>query len=173
MRPTLTDLNNLEDPMPAMNFEFLLGNLPAGLNADKLAIKCQTASIPGSSIEPMEMALHGQVLRFPGRKIYPGTMSCTFVEESNMGTQRVLRTWMEKIKSSDTSKSSGYKRDVAVQARLNVYDTTNTLKDEIDIFGLWLSELSDIQLDGQSSQIMLVQATFTYDTWRSNNHPFE
>lgn len=173
MRATLNDLNNLEDPMPAMNFELLLGNLPAGLNSDNLHIKCQTASIPGMSIEPMEMALHGQVLRFPGRKTFPGTMAATFVEESNVGTQRVFRTWQEKIKSTNTSKSTGYKRDYAVTARLNIYDNANVLRDEIDIFGLWLSELSEIALDGQSSQVMLVQVTFTYDSWRSNNHPFE
>lgn len=172
-RPTLNEVQAVfADALPTDRFEFLLGNLPGGIVSDNLRVMTQQVSIPGITIEPFEVAVHGQVLRYPGRKLFNGTISATFVENAGTDAQRALRTWSELCKSTNTGKSVGTKRDFAVNARLNVYDNADVVRDEVDIIGLWLSELSEIQLDGQASQAMQIQCTFTYDVWRSTLHPY-
>lgn len=166
-RPTLNEVQSVGDFMPSERFELLLGNLPGGLDSAGLRIKCQQCPIPGFTIEQYEAALHGQVLRFPGRKTYSGTLSITFLETADMSTSSVLRRWGEFIKSKQSGRSSGTKSQYSVTARLNVYDGEEILRDEIDVFGCWLSDFPEVSLDGQSSQAMLIPVTLSYDHWDS------
>lgn len=171
-RPTLEEIQGLTDPLQTDSFELLFGNIPGGLSAGSLRLRCQQISRPGHTNEQAQLELHGQKLNFAGRKTYSGTLSATFTEHSDGVTARILEQWSELCKGTNTGKSAGYKQEYAVNADLIIYDVTGSIVETVTIEGIWPTEVSELQLDGQSTQIALYQSQFSYDVYRSNLKDF-
>jgi hypothetical protein len=173
MHITLDEVNKQKDVMDTVHFALRFGNIP-GFSGDSspMTILCQTASIPGLTIEPVEVGLHGHTVRFRGRKTFSGTMSIGFVETASYEIQRRLRAWNEYCVGTNTSSSGGYKDQYAITAELEVYDVTQKIADRLSIFGVWPSDVPEVQLDGQSAQAMLINPSFTFDYFTSIHHDF-
>ncbi len=162
----MTRLNSLPDVLSGDAFELLRGVLPGVGDSTDLTLKCQQATIAGSSNETMEVALHGHVLKFRGRAMSPRSLSVTFIEFGNMIAYKKLRGWGEFIAGSETNTSAGYKNEYSITAALIMYDTTGRVAGTQWFEKFFLSELSDISLDGTNSAPVSINATFSYDRAR-------
>jgi hypothetical protein len=162
-RISYTQVNNLPDTMDTTAFELLFGQVPGAGDTRDLTIKCQTAVIPGFSNEAWESNLHGYVRRFRGRKTFSRQLSVTFIETADGGTYRKLKQWDEYIAGTRTGNSQGYQRDYSVIAELNVYTTTGDIANTVKFINLFVQEVSDVTLDGNSSQAMTVSVVFSFD----------
>ena len=169
---TLDEINEQTDAMDSEHFQMLFGSIPGSSDTRPLSINCQTAVIPGITVEPIEVALHGHTVRFRGKQTFSGTFSIGFVENSAYEIQRRLRAWKESVVGTNTATSQGYKNQYAVTCELQVFDTTGVVADQLKIFGVFPSEVPEVQLDGQSSQVMLIQPTFSFDYFTSIHHDY-
>ena len=162
-RISWNQFNNLPDTMSTEAFELLLGNIPGSGSSLDLTLKCQQASLPGFSNEAFEVALHGFVKKFRGRKMFTRTLSVTFTEVADGSTYLGLKRWDEFIAGTRSGNSQGFQRDYSVNAVLVVYNTIGAVALRLKFINMFLQELSDVALDGSSSQAMLVQATLSFD----------
>ena len=158
----------IPDILDAVAFNLIFGTLPNTGNTEHLTVKCQSVSIPGFSNEKFDVTLHGNTHSFRGRKMYPKTLTCQFVEDSTFATQNALRAWHEYIAGTESNNSQGYKADYAVDASLVVYDTTGVVAATHKLTAVFPNDVSDVNLSGESSAAMIVSATFSYDRFIPN-----
>lgn len=169
---SLDEINQQPDAMDSEHFKVMFGNIPGAGDSRPMTINCQTAVIPGFTLEQMEVGLHGHTVRYVGKRTFSGQMSIGFVENSAMDIQKRLRRWAEYAKGTRSATAEGYKADYALTVEIQVMDVTGKIVDELTVFGVWPTDVPETQLDGQSSQAMLVQASFSYDYYRSKLHPY-
>lgn len=169
---TLDEITDQTDIMDSTHFRLLFGNVPGSGDSRPLTILCQTASIAGITIEPMEVGLHAHTVRFRGKQTVNPTLAVGFVESSGYEVQRRLRRWKEFTVGTNTGTSSGFKNQYAISPQLEIMDVTGNVVDIIKYHNLWITELPEVQLDGQSSTPMLLQTTFTFDYLTSIHHDY-
>lgn len=170
-RISWNQVNNLPDTLDTSAFELLLGNIPGSGSSQALTLKCQQASIPGFSNEAWESNIHGYVRKFRGRKMYTRTLSVTYLETVDGATYKQLKAWDEFIVGTRSGNSQDFQHGYSVQSQLVVYNTIGAIANRINFDNMFLQELSDIQLDGTSSQPALVQVTLSFDQIRVNGVP--
>lgn len=169
-RISFGDINAQPDILDQIGFLFDLGSIPGpGGNTQHLSIKCLNVPLPGMSQEDMKVPLHGTQVGFRGRRTYPGTISPTFYEDSQMKTLDALRYWLEYTVGSESGNSQGYKKDYAVEANLIVFDTTGKAIKAHIIEGCRIQDVPDVTFDGSSSAPVQVAPTFAYDRIDWNN----
>ena len=159
----------LPDLISTEAFEFLLGTLPIAGAVPELTVKCLSTSIPGFSNEAYEANLHSHVRRFRGRKMYSRDLAATFLESYKSDTTTAFRSWHEYIVGTNSATSSGYIADYGINPDLVLYDMTGAEIDRISFFRFFLKESPDIQVTGESSTLMQMETTFSYDYWKSAN----
>ena len=163
MRPSLDRTNTLPDMLSGEAFELLMGSLPSGDDSDDLTLKVLNTSIPGFSTESMEVNLNSQVLRFRGRKMYPRSLSVTFVDDVTASTMNKLQQWGEFIVGTYTANSEGYKSDYSVHADLVLYDTTGSEVKRWTMWYFFLQDIGDTSLSSENTTAVNITATFSYD----------
>lgn len=165
-----SEVDALPDILSTDGYALVLGSIPGAGMATDLTIKCQNVSIPGFSTEAYEVALHGFVKRFRGRKMFPRQLTATFYEDSNFATLNKLRNWSEFVAGAESGTSQGYQADYSVDAVLYIYDTTGREINRTFIEHVYPQDVPDVQLDSTSSQGMIISVTFSYDRIRSSGH---
>jgi len=153
--------------MTTDSYEFIIGTIPGATDDRDLVVKCQQCVYPGVGHDNVEMPLHGYVINFRGRKTFPRTMSVTYIETRNMGTTTDFENWNEYVVGVNSGTSRGYKNGpggYAVDgAQIITYDTMGVPVKYATFYGLKPQDKPDVQYDSSSSQLYLVQQTFTYD----------
>lgn len=169
-RISLAQVRSLPDIIASDAFDLLLGSLPGAGDSGAMTIKCLNANIPGFSNEAFEVALHGHVVKFRGRKTYPRQLSVTFVEDATFDTLNKLRNWHETVVGTSSGDSGGDKADYSVTAALIVRNHKGEAINTMVFYSLWPQDVPDIQLSGESTQLMQVSVTFTYDYFEADGH---
>lgn len=168
MRVSLSRVkSSVPDILAGMDFELIFGSIPGTPNTEHLTVRSQTATIPGSSHEVIQVPLHGHTLNYRGRRIFPYTMSVQFVDAVDHRTFDSMHRWLENVVGTESATSFDYKAGYTTNAELIVYDVRGILVNSYTIFNIMIQDITDTQLDGQSSQAVQVQAQFQYDNWRS------
>jgi hypothetical protein len=162
-RITLTQIQSLPDLLSSEHFTFNLGEIPNVGDGLQLMLKCVDCNIPGFSTEAFDVMLHGVQRSFRGRKMYPRTLACTYVEDSTMDTLNTLRSWMEQVVGTDSNTSVGGILDYSVPATLTIFDQAGNDIDSMDFINCYVQDVPDVQVTGESSTLMRVTATFKYD----------
>lgn len=168
-RITLSQVQSLDDIIMTDAFEFLLGNVPGGGNTQNLTLLCRSAVVAGNSNEAQEVALHGYVRKFRGKKMFPRTLAVTYSETVNFEAHRILRNWLEYCAGTSSGNSQGYSNDYSVTAEMRIYDTTGALVDTTTYYKVFPQEIQDVQTQGDSGTPLEVSATFNYDYQESSN----
>lgn len=167
-RVQLSETQSLPDILSSEHFTLQLGNIPGVGDSYPLLLKCLDTNIPGFSTESYEVMIHGSVRNFRGRRMFPRTLAATFVEDSTGETLASLRTWMEQIVGTNSNTSIGGIADYSTESLLTVYDQAGNPVDQITFINLFLQDVPDVQVSGESSTVMRVTATFKYDYPRYN-----
>src|SRR3972149_2348875 len=121
MRSSLTDARSLPDVFQVWNFDLYVPSMPGGGDSRSLAAKVQTTSVPGVTIEPVVVPLHGVEVVYAGREVFAHTLECTAVEMRDMATRNAIRRWMN-FARSQRSNSGSFKTEYAVTVELVLYD---------------------------------------------------
>jgi hypothetical protein len=161
-RSSLQNTLSLADPALSYNFDLLLPTIPGSSDTRDLTFKCMTTNIPAPSAEPVEVALHGVVLKYAGRKIYTHEIEVTFLETADYSTRQKFINWNEAMRSwiNNTGLlAAGYKTN----AQLIVYNDLPQVVRTVNVFGLWPATIGEQALDGAASNVVTMAITFNFD----------
>lgn len=163
-RTGLLDVQQLRDAAQVWPFDFFIPTIPNASGTRDLTIKCQSVDMPGRSIEEVDVSLHGVTIKQAGRLTFSHQLNATFLETIDWSTRDKFLNWSEftqSWKNNSGAVSASYKVNAAIAA----YDMTPTLTRQCQVYGLWLREFGDIQLNGAESSTVNAPAGFTYDYW--------
>ncbi len=163
-RSSLQDVQSIQDPAVSWNFDLFLPSIPGSSDTRDLTFKCMTTDLPGSSIEKVEVALHGVTLQFAGRKIYTHTMNVQFMESADYMTREKFRRWQESMRSwinNTGTLASAYK----VNAQIVLYNDLPAVVRTTNIIGMWPETIAEVALNGGASELVTLQMTMCYDYW--------
>ena len=164
MAVTLSEIRRVP-PLRSYNFEFVIPSWPGGGNGDLLRIPVLTASLPGFSSEPIETMIAGFTEKFAGRGMFPRTLAVEYRETRNLDVWTALFDWNQAMFNSATGVqlsdtiSVGYK----TTGYLRLFDENKNLVRSVGFEGLWPEDVGDSPLDGSSSDVVRVSASFSYD----------
>lgn len=166
-RSSLDDVLSLQDPAVSWNFDLFLPTIPGSADTRDLTFKCMTTDLPGVAIEPVEVALHGVVLQYAGRKIYTHTMNSTFLETADYATREKFRRWNESMRSwidNTGTLAAAYK----VNPQLVLYNDLPAVVRTCNIIGMWPETINEVALDGGASNLITLQIGWRFDFWKDN-----
>lgn len=159
-----------------VNFPIAL-ELPAnptpGGQADaerKLTFMCKAASIPASTIAPIEVPYWGRKMKVAGNRTFP-EWSITIINDEDFSVRHAFEEWMQAINlHSDNLRGNGassspstYKGDAIV--RQFAKDEETPIR-KYRFQGCWPSEVSAIELDWDTTDtIEEFTVTLQYDLW--------
>ena len=117
-RTKLDDVIGLPDPLLQYNFDLVIANIPGGADIANFKTKIMTSAIPGMTIEPVVVDLHGFTIEYAGRKQYTRTLPFEILELRDMKSRDALRDWhdMTRDDSSLGAYFDEYTTEVNLQA---------------------------------------------------------
>jgi hypothetical protein len=161
-RTSLADVSSIADPATSWEYDLLLPSIPGSSDTRQLTYRCQSSALPGVGLEPVEVALHGVVLKFAGRAIYTHTFESVFMEGSDYATRTAFVNWKESARSwvnNSGTLASQYK----VNAQIVLYNSLPQVTKTVNIFGLFPETVGDYPLDGSASNLMTLTVTWQFD----------
>jgi len=164
-RSSLQDSLSLGDPAQLWNFDLVLPVIPGTSNTRPLTFRCQSTDMPGSSLENLEVALHGHVIQYAGRRMYTQTLNATFLETFDWETRGIFNRWME-IARSWRNNSGSYFATYAVSGLLVTYDDVPNVVQTTQINYMWPESMQEVQLDGSQSGPVQISVSFRYTDWQ-------
>lgn len=163
-RTSLTDILSVGDPAQSWNFDFFLPIIPGSSSTRDLTFKCMTTDLPGTQLEPLDVALHGVQIPYAGRRMFTQTLNVTFLETHDWSTIEKFRRWAEIARSwrgnSGTMSSSYW-----VTGQIVLYNDIPSVVRTVQINNLWPSNIQEIQMDGSSTAPVQQSIEFKYTDW--------
>lgn len=115
-----------------------------GLASIKVPFTCKGASLPGRTIEPMEVNIKNKKFFLPGDVTFTD-FTMTILNDQDFGIRRMFETWQEKIVSNDQyglNKPRDYTSDVYI---IQLNSMSLPIEGYI-LRNAWPSQISDIPL---------------------------
>jgi len=152
-------------PQRAYEYEVeILGNVTTG-NVPLLTQRVQSASIPETSVETIEINYKGRKALYAGRDASGHTATVTFWDDEAHTVYTFFKDWMENgISNSITG--GGVARDlysVEMVIKQFAHDST-TLTGQHRLTAVFPTTIGDIQMSYDSSEHMTVEVTFSFDS---------
>jgi hypothetical protein len=162
----LEDMSGIVDPLLSYNFSLIFPSIPNfGSDTRDLTIKCVSAGLPGMTIEQETIAAHGVEINYAGRQTWSKTFQATFWETRNADTRQAFRSWIEYARDNFNNQGN-YKNGgngYAVDTVLNLYDDIPQVINTAIVYGVFPTEMAEVQMDGAAGTVIQVQMTFSYD----------
>lgn len=165
-RTSVQNLQSVGDPALAWNFSLALPYIPGSSDTRDLIYKCQSSSKPGMTLEVVDAALHGVNIPYASRKQYSHRMTVRFLEDNGWKTRTKIARWMDIARDWVTNTGS-FATTYKVTTDLITYNDLPEVTDVTRVFGLWPTEMADVQLDGSTGDIVFLEVTFVYDFWQT------
>lgn len=164
-RSNFDDVNRLVDPLAQYNFDLLIPQVPGVLNYDARNFKTRvmTTSIPGRTIEPIQVDLHGVSKKFAGRVQYTMSLPFELIELRDMESRRILSEWHRFCRNN--SSLGAYEREYATTADLLLNDDHDKVVEVTRLTRVWLESYDDAGVDGSASAAVTVSGTLSYMSW--------
>ena len=159
-RTGLDDVAGLADPLMQYNFDMVVSNMPGGGDTTAFKHKIMTTSIPGITIEPVTVDLHGVSIEYAGRKQYPRTLAFEILELRDMSARDALRGWHDLTR--DDNSLGEYYEVYTTDVDLQLYDSKNNLVRTIRLIDCWLESFDDAGVDGSASTPVTVTGNLRY-----------
>lgn len=120
-----------------------------------------TTDVPGTQLEELAAPLHGVQIMYAGRRTYTHSMNVTFMETHDWSTTEKFHRWVE-IARSWRNNSGGLSSAYWTTAQLVLYNDVPQVVRTIQINNLFPTNVSEVQLDGSSSQLVQLSVEFRY-----------
>ncbi len=153
------------------------GIQPAGVDTgtfkQKISFLCSAASLPPSSIAPIEVSYFGRKIKVAGTRTFP-EWTVTIINDEDFLLRNAFEGWMEAINgrssnlrnSGATAAPESYKTD-GVVTQFGKADETVAIR-KYKFVGLFPSEVSPIELSwGTDNEIETFTVQFQYDYWEN------
>lgn len=148
---------------PQMSYEWevdILGPSTGGESA--LTAHAQTISIPETSVDVIEINFKSEKTSHAGRTASPRTMTISFIEDQDLTVYRFFKGWLNLIHNEfdggGVNRAAYIANIVIKQFQKDSETTTGTHS----IIGAYPTTLGDVSLNYDSSEVMTVEVTFSF-----------
>ena len=159
-RTSLENVQGLPDPLMQYNYDMVVLNMPGGGDTEIFKHKIMTSQIPGRTIEPVVVELHGVTIEYAGRVQYARTLAFEILECRDMKSRDALRDWHELTR--DDNSLGEYFENYTAEVDLQLYDSKDTLVRTVKLHGCWLESFDDAGVDGSASTPVTISGTLKY-----------
>jgi len=159
------EVTGLGDPLLSSHFDMLIPQVPGvdGYDAQNFKTRIMSTSIPGRTIEPVLIDLHGVSKEVAGRMQYSRIMPFEVMETRDLRARDVLLGWHTYIR--DNNSNGAHYEEYTTQVQIQLYNAHDDLIRTIRLNEAWLESFDDSQLDGGSSQQVQISGTIKYFTY--------
>lgn len=165
-RMGLQDVSGIVDPLLSYNFSLIFPSIPgSGGDTRDMTIKCISVGLPGMTIEQETLASHGVEVNYAGRQTWSKTFQAVFWETRLADTRQTIRNWI-KYARDNFNNQGNYKNGgagYAVDSVINMYDDIPNLINSVIVYGVFPTDMAEVQLDGAAGTIIQTNVTFSYD----------
>lgn len=163
-RTTILQVSGLEDPLAQYNCDLMIPTVPgAGAHdATSFKTKIMTSALPGRTIEPIPIELHGVSIEFAGRVQYNRTLPFELLEVRDMKSRDTLLQWHNYCRNN--SSLGTYHQEYATTVFIEAYDEKGNMLRQIRLNKTWLESFDDSTFDGSASTPITVSGTLRYFT---------
>ena len=144
-----------------------IGLIPYLGTTRRLNLRCESAELPGRTIQTTEMKIYGIQEKFPYMTSY-SDISLTFIVGDDMREKKFFDAWLNWINPS-YSYDVKYKSDYAVIIRVNQYGVGGNGTYSVDLLDAYPVAVNPLQLDWSSDGYHKLTVTFAYTNWRNNS----
>lgn len=159
----IQDVRSINNPQMAYMYEIdILGGANDAL--DNLTVYAKTVTIPQSAVEQIIINHKASKTHHAGRDSAAHTATLTFWDDEAMTIYNYFNTWMEIIHNSVTGGSVSrdlYAAQMVIKLR-NKADSSTT--GTITLGQAYPIDLSDITLSMDTSDVVEISVTMSYDT---------
>lgn len=165
MAYTINDIRGMDTPQKAYEYEVeFLGSTSSGSVPLMVTKNVTDLSIPEESIEVISVNFKGQKTNYSGRSASAKTVTVNFYDNESRETYKFFRSWLNTM--MDQTIGGSVTRDLAkgeMIIKLFAADSQNVLSTHN--FGIvFPTQVSEISLSYENSDIVKFSVTFSYDT---------
>ena len=161
-RVGLSSIAALPDPLLGYQAELYVPTIPGAGDGSGLRTRLKSFPIPGEEKEDVEVTLHGVTVKYAGRTTFSHEMALSFIETRDIYVMTQLKAWL--AYSRNILQTAGtYKSQYATTSFIYLYDDTETVVQTVKVFGSFMKNMGEVQLDGTQSAPVEVPATMSYD----------
>tara|TARA_R110000824_G_scaffold264066_2_gene452878 strand:+ start:1530 stop:2378 length:849 start_codon:yes stop_codon:yes gene_type:complete len=144
-----------------------VGKFDPTFSALRLAISCESITMPGKNVATQEIKTHGPVDELPYDIAYAGDVEATFKVGGDMFERRFFDTWIDGQIISSKNFSVGYKDSYSTDIEITQTDLENNPIYRVVLEDAWPKTLHPLELgDEKANEISKQTVSFSYRKWR-------
>ena len=161
---SIDQMRQMANAARAYMWELFIPNIPGGGDSEFLRFHVRNVTMPGLTLEPIEINWQAHKIKEPGRA--PFTQMFTFqIEESEEGKALdLLLDWRNLVLHPETGVGSP-SEDIKTDIYLTLLKTTGEEVKKMKIVGCWPQEVADVTLDYMASETIKIDVSMSYDYW--------
>lgn len=134
-------------------------------NLQNILLLCDTAQLPGLTINTAQIRSFGEVREIPFEFDYT-PITLTFYVDADMNVKKLFDLWINSIQIKDT-RTFNYYDSYTCPMKIYVQDMAEQNRYIVEMFEAYPKSVSDVQLDYANRDVMKLQVTMMYKYWRS------
>lgn len=154
-------------------FEVSFPNIPGSTgdanDLQRITTLCQSASLPASIVDVVEVPYFGRRIKFNGERVFQD-WTVTIMNDEDFTVRELFETWSNMINlhvgntyDGDPHNLTGYKQD---EVQVRQYGKAGEVIRSYLFYGLWPKTVSDIRVDwGLTNQMEVFEVQFAVDFW--------
>ena len=137
----------------------------AGTSSNKFQLNAKAATIPPSTIEPVEVPFYGRTFRLPGGRTFDD-WETTVTNDEDFRVRDWMEQWSDAINGHSTKQSKN--KSYAVDASVEQYSMNGDLIRKYIMIKAWPHTIGEITLDwSENGTIEEFPVTWAFDWWES------
>lgn len=136
-------------------------------NMRKILLFCSDITIPGVTMATNQIRIHGEVREAPNEKMFDNA-NLSFYVDNNMEVKKFFDQWMESIQDP-FSRNFNYYDDYTSEIKIEVEDTKNRKRYEIEMNECYPKNVGQIQVGYDQKEVMKLQISMNYKYWTSRS----
>lgn len=132
-----------------------------------ILLLCDQVNLPGVSYSTTQNRMYGELREVPYEKLYDN-LSFSFYVDRKMEVKAIFDRWMEYIQHP-TRRTFNYYDSYIIPITVTVQDLTEKTQYTIELFECYPKQISSIQLDSASKDVMKLQVSMQYKWFKTKN----
>jgi hypothetical protein len=134
-------------------------------NLDNIQFFATATSLPGKTINPVEVPYFGQNFKIPTNADYGGEWSITVRVDNELSIKKALMKWMNEF--SDMSKNGGGNKKVTdYNVRIDLLDNDlQTITDTYVLVGVFPTTMGELGLDQSAADVVELEIALNFQYW--------
>ena len=139
------------------------------LAAQRSEFLVKGASLPGSTISPIEVAYRGRKLKIAGDRQFAEPWQITVINDTNMDIRNAFEDWMHRVTRHDENTSVfGNNLNYMATASISQLDREGNPGKTYTMYDVWPSSIAAIELNYENEGIQEFTVELQYQHWESD-----